>query len=225
VYWLVVSAAWGTIRIAKTRLSVEVDDNDWGFGQILPAFLLIGPILVFIQAIVLPDSEHFPKTDNAIQAGRHGHITTGSGELHTFTFNIKTRILTKPVEHEASIQLRSEPTSLSRTPSRTSIALLEISIGSAPVLDHTQRQPQNPRETETSDRSEPVSVGPESPMSSTPIGTLQMNSPELEHALRTVYSDTAYMKITLCLAVGYIIILTAAVLISLSLNVTGLGPG
>ncbi|KAK4197676.1 hypothetical protein QBC40DRAFT_350852 [Triangularia verruculosa] len=55
VYWLIVSAAWCTWRLFDARSSVDVEDNDWGFGQILPVFLLLGPIFVIIQAVMFPD--------------------------------------------------------------------------------------------------------------------------------------------------------------------------
>ncbi len=42
---------WGTSRIFGIRHSVTVNDNDWGFGQILPVFLLIGPIVTVVEAI------------------------------------------------------------------------------------------------------------------------------------------------------------------------------
>ncbi len=42
--------------MAQTSWSVQVDDIGWGFGQILPVFLLIGPILAAIEAIA-PESE------------------------------------------------------------------------------------------------------------------------------------------------------------------------
>ncbi len=57
VYWLVVSAAWGTLRLAQAKLSVEVDDNEWSFGQILPVFLLIGPLVTAFEVIAESKSE------------------------------------------------------------------------------------------------------------------------------------------------------------------------
>ncbi|KAK4031195.1 hypothetical protein C8A01DRAFT_42322 [Parachaetomium inaequale] len=51
VYWLLISAVWGTWRLAQTSWYVRVDDKDWSFGQILPVFLLIGPIVAAIEAI------------------------------------------------------------------------------------------------------------------------------------------------------------------------------
>ncbi|KAH7174622.1 uncharacterized protein B0J16DRAFT_404368 [Fusarium flagelliforme] len=49
LYWLVVSAAWGTAKLFMTKFSATVDENDWTFGQVLPAFLLIGPIATAVK--------------------------------------------------------------------------------------------------------------------------------------------------------------------------------
>ncbi|KAK2592368.1 hypothetical protein QQS21_009948 [Conoideocrella luteorostrata] len=51
VYWLVVSAIWGTIRFRTAQSSATVSDNEWGFGQILPVFLLVGPIIATIESL------------------------------------------------------------------------------------------------------------------------------------------------------------------------------
>ncbi len=56
VYWLFVSAIWGTLRLTEAKDSAAVDEYDWGFGQILPVFLLIGPIVTAIEA-VMPEDE------------------------------------------------------------------------------------------------------------------------------------------------------------------------
>ncbi|KAK3998186.1 hypothetical protein QBC44DRAFT_386509 [Cladorrhinum sp. PSN332] len=55
VYWLTVSTIWGTFRLQEARSSVQVEDYDWGFGQILPVFLLFGPVIMTVQAIALPE--------------------------------------------------------------------------------------------------------------------------------------------------------------------------
>ncbi|KAK0624061.1 hypothetical protein B0T14DRAFT_565370 [Immersiella caudata] len=70
VYWLVVSALWGTFQLREARLSVEVEDDDWGFGQILPVFLLLGPIVMTVQAVVaLPST-----TSKSPSPSSHGSI-------------------------------------------------------------------------------------------------------------------------------------------------------
>ncbi|KAH6995348.1 hypothetical protein EDB80DRAFT_877217 [Ilyonectria destructans] len=44
VYWLLVSTVWGTLKLFEEKSHATVDENDWTFGQILPVFLLIGPV-------------------------------------------------------------------------------------------------------------------------------------------------------------------------------------
>ncbi|CAI0641598.1 unnamed protein product [Colletotrichum noveboracense] len=46
-YWLFTLAIWGMVRLLRVRASVDIDENKWGFGQILPVFLLIGPVVAF----------------------------------------------------------------------------------------------------------------------------------------------------------------------------------
>ncbi|KAK4164070.1 hypothetical protein QBC43DRAFT_353749 [Cladorrhinum sp. PSN259] len=80
VYWLIVSAVWGTMRFTEARSSATVNDNDWGFGQILPVFLLIGPIIATIQYIA-PVSEHLqtaPGTAHSQQGNRDEHVNVTS---------------------------------------------------------------------------------------------------------------------------------------------------
>ncbi|KAK3380562.1 hypothetical protein B0T24DRAFT_498530, partial [Lasiosphaeria ovina] len=45
IYWLLVSAIWGTIKLFLAKQSVVIDEDSWAFGQILPAFLLVAPLL------------------------------------------------------------------------------------------------------------------------------------------------------------------------------------
>lgn len=45
------------MRLLQARSSVNVGDDEWGFGQILPVFLLLGPIIMTIQAVILPGNE------------------------------------------------------------------------------------------------------------------------------------------------------------------------
>ncbi|KAK0618832.1 hypothetical protein B0T14DRAFT_602789 [Immersiella caudata] len=44
VYWLWVSTAWLTVALFRTRQSVDLDENSFAFGQILPVLLLAGPL-------------------------------------------------------------------------------------------------------------------------------------------------------------------------------------
>ena len=49
-----VSLLWGTIKLQRARSSVTVDSHEWGFGQVLPVFLLIGPLVMATQAVIHP---------------------------------------------------------------------------------------------------------------------------------------------------------------------------
>lgn len=51
MYWLVISASWGTIKLFMAKSSVKVDESNWTFGQILPAFLLLGPFVTMIEMV------------------------------------------------------------------------------------------------------------------------------------------------------------------------------
>ncbi|OTA89087.1 hypothetical protein M434DRAFT_14781 [Hypoxylon sp. CO27-5] len=66
IFWLTVSLAWGTLRIAELRAVLKdasffthEDDSGWSFGQILPVLLIAGPILILVRAgreAFVPDS-------------------------------------------------------------------------------------------------------------------------------------------------------------------------
>ncbi|KAH7131005.1 hypothetical protein EDB81DRAFT_859648 [Dactylonectria macrodidyma] len=67
VYWLLVSTVWGTFRFVKDKSSVSVKENDWTFGQILPMFLLLGPVAALISTI-LEARQHQSDNDRNIEA-------------------------------------------------------------------------------------------------------------------------------------------------------------
>ncbi|KAL0940216.1 uncharacterized protein CTRU02_202979 [Colletotrichum truncatum] len=55
ICWLVVSSSWVTLRLLQARGYVDIDEmqqqNEWGFGQILPVFLLLGPVVAVVVSI------------------------------------------------------------------------------------------------------------------------------------------------------------------------------
>lgn len=52
MYWLVVSAIWGTIKLFQTRAAVDmVDEDSWAFGQIIPLVLLIAPLFAIVEQL------------------------------------------------------------------------------------------------------------------------------------------------------------------------------
>ncbi|KAL3301640.1 hypothetical protein RB213_003319 [Colletotrichum asianum] len=73
VYWLLVSAVWGTLRIIGVRRSVTVDEDSWEFGQILPVFLLIGPIMTTVLPIIVsrPMVTGTPGLSDSTASGSH----------------------------------------------------------------------------------------------------------------------------------------------------------
>ncbi|KAK1995572.1 hypothetical protein LX36DRAFT_725136 [Colletotrichum falcatum] len=60
VFWLFVSSIWGTVRLFQARESAEVkgDENEWGFGQVLAVFLLMGPITTVTVAVFATFGRH-----------------------------------------------------------------------------------------------------------------------------------------------------------------------
>lgn len=47
-----ISGAWGTLRLVIDRSSIKVDEDVWGFGQILAVFLLIGPLVALVTPLL-----------------------------------------------------------------------------------------------------------------------------------------------------------------------------
>ncbi|KAF5489300.1 Oxidoreductase andH [Colletotrichum siamense] len=53
IFWLLISSLWGTARLFMARGSADVlgAENEWGFGQVLAVFLLLGPITAVCLAL------------------------------------------------------------------------------------------------------------------------------------------------------------------------------
>ncbi|KAK1828757.1 hypothetical protein QBC39DRAFT_415632 [Podospora conica] len=51
IVWLAVSAVWGTVQLQYTRNSVDVQEGEWGFGQLLSVFLLLGPVISAVEVV------------------------------------------------------------------------------------------------------------------------------------------------------------------------------
>jgi len=45
------------MRLARTRSSVQVDDNNWTFGQILPVFLFLGTLLTTAETLLVSNKQ------------------------------------------------------------------------------------------------------------------------------------------------------------------------
>ncbi|KAK2777840.1 hypothetical protein CKAH01_11886 [Colletotrichum kahawae] len=54
LFWLLLASIWGSIRLylARRSATVEGSENEWQFGQILPVFLLLGPLLAVIIPVI-----------------------------------------------------------------------------------------------------------------------------------------------------------------------------
>ncbi|KAK0666782.1 hypothetical protein QBC41DRAFT_348511 [Cercophora samala] len=52
VYWLLVSAVWGTRRLVWSNPLSVPGESDWTFGQVLPVFLLVAPIFTMLSDLV-----------------------------------------------------------------------------------------------------------------------------------------------------------------------------
>ncbi|KAK3331552.1 hypothetical protein B0H66DRAFT_614152 [Apodospora peruviana] len=60
VYWLLVSAFLGTLRLFELRNSRSQGEDKWTFGQIMPVALFLAPLLVFIDTAVKSWKEESP---------------------------------------------------------------------------------------------------------------------------------------------------------------------
>jgi hypothetical protein len=49
IYWLLLSAVFGSMRLFFFRSEWNPDKTFWSFGQILPVILLAGPMLTLIE--------------------------------------------------------------------------------------------------------------------------------------------------------------------------------
>ncbi|KAF4459269.1 hypothetical protein FALBO_13968 [Fusarium albosuccineum] len=72
VYWLLISAIWGTIKLSLTISSAEVDENEWTFGQILPVFLLLSPFVTAAEIVFDPETKDCDSSSpTTSEDGRH----------------------------------------------------------------------------------------------------------------------------------------------------------
>ncbi|KAF6788186.1 hypothetical protein CSOJ01_15058, partial [Colletotrichum sojae] len=75
VYWVIISAIWGTIRLQQLRsfhvATTKESELEWQFGQILPVFLLSGPVILAASSM-LPGigSRRAPTSEYQEERGR-----------------------------------------------------------------------------------------------------------------------------------------------------------
>lgn len=61
IFWLILSGTIGTINLIRARNPVIGDEEDsWTFGQILPVFLLVGPVLMTLQTFSNKEDQEIP---------------------------------------------------------------------------------------------------------------------------------------------------------------------
>ncbi|KAK1656842.1 hypothetical protein BDP55DRAFT_639266 [Colletotrichum godetiae] len=72
--WLIMSLIWGTFRLVLARVEVDIGDSEdaWSFSQVLPVFLLLGPLLAVLVSFL-----HAPNG----QAKERQRTTEGDMEL------------------------------------------------------------------------------------------------------------------------------------------------
>lgn len=55
MFWLLFSLVWGTIRLFVLRNNMhkfydpDLEENHWGFGQLVPVLLLLLPVLLMAE--------------------------------------------------------------------------------------------------------------------------------------------------------------------------------
>ncbi|KAI1371841.1 hypothetical protein F4677DRAFT_283037 [Hypoxylon crocopeplum] len=108
VFWLVVSLAWGTIKMNELEEVLEVayshqgnsnqDDSTWSFGQILPILLIAGPILILIRS-----------TREAFVPNAHDTLQPSIAEPGHYSFNMQEAGVV--CEHSREPQMSEQGTS------------------------------------------------------------------------------------------------------------------
>ncbi|KAL2122751.1 hypothetical protein VTJ04DRAFT_3206 [Mycothermus thermophilus] len=70
VYWVFFSAIWGTIKLFHIKNSAYVEeDNSWTFGQILPAFLLLAPLISVSECFAESRHDKVPGQSPGLEHG------------------------------------------------------------------------------------------------------------------------------------------------------------
>ncbi|KAK0724278.1 hypothetical protein B0H67DRAFT_567570 [Lasiosphaeris hirsuta] len=64
IYWLLVSAFWGTLRLFELRRLRSQGEDNWTFGQIVPCALFLAPVLALLDAVAktLKGDDNLPRS-------------------------------------------------------------------------------------------------------------------------------------------------------------------
>ncbi|KAK1999796.1 hypothetical protein LX36DRAFT_655132 [Colletotrichum falcatum] len=133
VYWLLVILLWGTAKILAARSAirsisrqVSLDEEQWTFGQILPVFLLLGPLFNMIGIFA---SKMTSTTSHDLgQDGRE------ACEIGTNATGLQTRLYSRPAESIPLDALEATAQEYLREPPPSSVARAD-SIGNPSQVD------------------------------------------------------------------------------------------
>lgn len=179
ILWLAVSAVWGTVQLQYTRNSVKVEEGQWGFGQLLSVFLLLGPVVSAVEAIYTT-----PKTPVTTTAPPKNYTSDSDSDITTKseTISIDSASLCSPEEPASTPQHQTHPNPSPKPPISTTHIL---------PLHHSPASPASPKTT----------TGPSPP----PTAPITFPPPDSHAALQAHYSPS-YLAATLTLAAAQIIV-------------------
>lgn len=94
MHFLLVSAIWGTLKFhsAKSTSATNLnnDEKKWTFGQILPVFLLLGPIVTTAQIIFEPENkDSSPPTSASNETGTYRSLEDTNVAQHTSSGSVE----------------------------------------------------------------------------------------------------------------------------------------
>lgn len=159
-----------------TRNSVKVEEGQWGFGQLLSVFLLLGPVVSAVEAIYTT-----PKTPVTTTAPPKDYTSDSDSDITTKskTSSIDSASLCSPEEPASTPQHQTHPNPSPKPPISTVHIL---------PLHHS---PASPKTTN----------GPSPP----PTAPITFPPPDSHAALQAHYSPS-YLAATLTLAAAQIIV-------------------
>lgn len=180
ILWLAVSAVWGTVQLQYTRNSAKVEEGEWGFGQLLSVFLLLGPMVSAVEAIYTT-----PKTPVATTAPSKDYTSDSDSNItaKSDTSSIDSASLSPPEAAPSTTQHQTHP----NPPPQPALSTTPIL-----PLYHTPTSPPSPK----------APAGPPPP----PTTTHVTSPPPDSHAALQAHYSPSYLAATLTLAAAQIIV-------------------